>query len=463
MKIFRISAIILFGLVVAFACKKDSFITGKDATLEITADTLHFDTVFTTVGSVTQVFTIINTNSEKLRLSSVKLMGGSNSSFHINVDGFPNPEVNNIDILPEDSIFVFVTVTIDQNSSNLPFIVQDSIQVDYNGNQRKIQLEAYGQNAHFLRSQKIIGNTTWANDLPYVIMGGILIDSNATLTIDAGTRIYMHADAPFLVDGTLVTNGTKNDSIVFQGDRLDQDYRDLPAGWPGIYLRGNSRDNIFTHSIIKNSYQGIVLTTPSPDANPKLQLQKCTLDNIYDIGILALNSSIRAENCLLSNCGTNMVLAQGGNYDFTYCTVASYGNIYIEHKNPVLFLNNWDSSGSTLLTYDMNANFTNCIFWGDMGTVDDEVITSSRGSNIFNVNFDHVLFKAKNDPQINMINVIRNQDPLFDSIDINKRYFDFHITQKPSPAIAAGIANSILTDLDDKARTASPTLGCYEK
>ncbi|PWU03713.1 MAG: hypothetical protein C5B52_02915 [Bacteroidetes bacterium] len=462
MKIFRVAIIILF-LVSTLACKKESFITAKDASLEITADTLHFDTVFTTVGSVTQVFTIINTNSEKLRLSSVKLMGGANSSFHINVDGFPRPEVNNIDIAPEDSIYVFVTVTIDQNSSNLPFIVQDSILVDYNGNQKKIQLQAFGQNAHFLRSQKITGSTNWTNDLPYVILGGVLVDSNATLTIDAGTRVYMHADAPFLVDGILITNGTKSDSITFQGDRLDKDYRDLPASWPGIYLRGNSRDNVFTHTLIKNSYQGIVLTTPSPNANPKLTLQKCTLDNIYDIGILSLNSSIHAENCLISNCGTNLVLAQGGNYDFTYCTVATYGNLYIEHKNPVLFLNNWDSSGSTLFTYDLNANFTNCIFWGDLGNVDDEVITSHKGANIFNINFDHVLFKAVNDPEINSISVIRNQDPLFDSIDVNKRYFDFHITQKLSPAIGAGIPNSILTDMDDKTRTATPTLGCFEK
>ncbi len=70
-----------------FSCKKESLITSPDANISISADTLHYDTVFTAVGSVTQSFKIVNENNQKLRLSSVKLMGGSFSSYKMNVDG----------------------------------------------------------------------------------------------------------------------------------------------------------------------------------------------------------------------------------------------------------------------------------------------------------------------------------------------------------------------------------------
>jgi len=58
----------------------------------------------------------------------------------------------------------------------------------------------------------------------------LTIDTTATLNISAGTRVYFHADAPMLVDGKLLVNGTKADPVIFRGDRLDPDYKDLPAG-----------------------------------------------------------------------------------------------------------------------------------------------------------------------------------------------------------------------------------------
>ncbi len=464
MKLLRYPIAFLLLLSAFLACKKESFITSSNATISISTDSLRFDTVFTTAGSITQSFTVVNTNTQKLRLSAISLAGGNASAFKINVDGFSGPEIHDIDIEANDSIYVFVSVTIQPSAANLPFLVLDSLQFSFNGNVRKVQLEAYGQNAHFLKSQLITGSVNWSNDLPYVILGGLLIDSNAILTVNEGCRIYLHADAPFIVDGSLQCNGTKSDSIIFQGDRLDQDYRDLPASWPGIYFRSNSRNNVLTHTIIKNAYQGLIADAPSTNGNPKLALYQCVVDNIYDIGILALNSRILAENCLVTNCGSNIVLARGGEYQFTHCTVASYGNLYLDHKNPVLYLNNWDSSSGSLITYSMNAAFLNCIFWGDNGTVDDELILSRKGNNNFSVLLDHDLYKAKNDPTDALLNnIIRNQDPLFDSISVNTQYFDFHIGLRSSPAIGAGIPTSVTTDLDDKARPASPTLGCYEK
>jgi hypothetical protein len=196
---------------IIISCKKDSFITSSQANLNTSADTLSFDTVFTSVGSITQSFKIFNNNNQKLRLSSVKLSGGATSVFKINVDGTAATEVDNIEINANDSIYVFVQVNVNPSSANLPFLLRDSILIGYNGNQKYVQLQAYGRNAIFLNQVKITGNVSWNNTLPYVILGRLLVDSNATLTIQPGARIFLHANAPFLVDGTLIVNGTKQD------------------------------------------------------------------------------------------------------------------------------------------------------------------------------------------------------------------------------------------------------------
>jgi predicted amidophosphoribosyltransferase len=56
------------------SCTKDSFITSPAALIGLSDDTLHFDTVFTSVGSVTQSLKIFNLNDQKLRLSNIELM-----------------------------------------------------------------------------------------------------------------------------------------------------------------------------------------------------------------------------------------------------------------------------------------------------------------------------------------------------------------------------------------------------
>ena len=184
-------------LVLIYSCKKESFITSPDAQVSISADEIKFDTVFTTTGSITQSFKIFNENDQKLRLSSIKLIGGNSSYFKINADGFIGPEISNIEVEPNDSVYVFVSVSINQSAANVPFIIQDSIQINYNGTIQQVNLEAWGQNAHFYRDKKINADEIWNNDLPYVILGSLTVDANKKLTINKGCRIYVHADAPF--------------------------------------------------------------------------------------------------------------------------------------------------------------------------------------------------------------------------------------------------------------------------
>ena len=446
------------------SCRKETYIESPDARISVSLDTLRFDTVFTTTGSITGLVKVFNDNDQKLKLSYIRMAGGQSSYFRMNADGTEAQEVRDLDILAKDSLYIFISVTINPNASKLPFLVQDSVLIGYNGNEQKIQLEAYGQNAHFIRNGFVKTNTLFGNDLPYVILGGLLVDTNAILTIDKGARMYFHADAPLVIDGTLEVTGTKKDSVLFTGDRLDEGYRDLPASWPGIYFRSSSKNNSLQYAVIKNAYQGLVADQPSLNANPKLTLRECIIDNIYDAGIYGIRTSIRASNCLVSNCGLNLLLVSGGDYQFTHCTVASYSNIYVLHKKPVLFLNNWDSSQTGIRTYPLIANFTNNIFWGDNGTVEDEVFVSKRGSNPFNVLFSNNLYKATQDPAFSTLTAnLKNLDPLFDSVNTGNRFFNFRLQTKPSPAINKGIPAGIPTDLDGKNRDSQPDMGAYEK
>lgn len=450
----------------AAGCRKESFITSKDAQLRTSQETISFDTVFTSVGSVTQSFRIYNQNEQKLRIGSIKLAGGQASAFKINADGTPGPEVNDLEMDAGDSLYVFVSVRIDPSAGTLPFVVQDSISISYNGNTTWVQLEAWGQNANFLRARKLTGNVTWTNNLPYVILGGLLVDSNATLTIEKGARVYLHADAPFIVDGTLKVMGEKYDStrVQFTGDRLDAPYREFPGSWPGIYFRGYSRNNELNYAYISNAYQGIVAEKLPPNANPKVTLNECIIENVYDVGILGIQTSIDARNCVVSNCGKNILLAYGGNYNFVHCTVASYSNSFILHKEPVLQVANYVKEGSSFLTADLKATFTNSIFWAESGSVDDEVVVLKQGTTgLFNVAFNNCLWRVKTDPaNTTRNNIVANADPRFDTIDTQKRLYNFRL-QAGSPAINAGTPSGVLYDLDGKTRTNPPDLGAYEK
>lgn len=462
------SLLILALIILLNACKKESFITTPDARVLITADSLKYDTVFTTAGSVTQSFKIINENDQKLKISSIKLMGGSLSFYKINADGFIGPEVKDLEVASNDSIYVFVSVVIDQSSSSLPFVIRDSVQINYNGTDRWVQLEAWGQNAHFLRNQVINADATWSNDLPYVILGSLTIDPDRVLTIEKGCRIFVHADAPIIVDGTLRVNGQPDsvDRVYFRGDRLDEPYRDFPASWPGIFFSSASKDNQLDFVVLKNAYQAIAAQDPSSNGNPKVSLNQCIIDNAYDAGIVTLNSSVSAVNCLVSNCGKNLLLAKGGNYQFLHCTIVSYSNNYILHKDPLLFISNYVNINNVPQPEPLSAIFRNCIFWGEGGSLDDELVVAEDSGASLNINFDQNLWRAqKTDPSaisgVTTAGII-NDMPIFDSISVSKSYYDFHL-QATSPALNKGAATPLTIDLDGKPRPVDiADLGCYE-
>ena len=136
----KLTYLLLAGtLLVFFSCKKDAVITDPSAKLHFTTDTVMFDTVFTTIGSTTHNFRVHNRNKKAIVISSIELAGGVSSLFRINVDGISGTTFSDVQIPAEDSIYIFVEVTIDQTAGVLPFIINDSIIFVTNSNETTIR------------------------------------------------------------------------------------------------------------------------------------------------------------------------------------------------------------------------------------------------------------------------------------------------------------------------------------
>jgi len=468
----------LTGLVLCLAllgsCRKDKWLTSGGKVV-FSTDTLNFDTVFTTQGSFTMSVKLYNPNDRRITLSSVRLEQGAASFFNLNVDGRAGNNITDVEIAPNDSIYVFATVNVDPSAADNPFVIEDQLIATLNGSEYSMPLIAYGQNAYFV-TDSVLTTATWLTDKPYVIIRNALVDAGQTLTIPAGARIYMHANSRLLVLGTLLAEGTKEDSIVFQGDRLDRayfGYEGYPGEWGGLYFDSKSTGNRLRHVIIKNAgnstfipgvgaFQPAAIQVNADSMNdfvPQLLLDKVTIQNSIGYGILSFGGNIRATNCLITDCGAQAVaLLQGGRDTFIHCTIGIYGSAKLKHTdNPaVAALNYLKTSDVAYTSGDLQAAFINCVIYGSL---DNELIADKKDGASYNLLLQNCLVKANEGLPafVNTPGLILNEDPLFEETG-NYNY-------RPgggSPLINAGVPAGITTDLDEKSRDAQPDIGCYE-
>jgi hypothetical protein len=477
---FAITIVITLSLLFCISsCNKDSMFNNDDSfRLKFSADTVLFDTVFTTVGSITKSFKIFNNSDKKVVLHTVELGGGQSSNYRINVDGRSGIRFQNMEMRAGDSLWVFVEVTVDPNNMTTPLLVQDSVLFYVNNSRQSVQLVAFGQDAYFHyptipATSDFPAYTTISgilpNDKPHVIYGLALVPNNTTLTLQAGTRLYMHHNANLVVlkDASLKIQGNLNNEVFVQGDRLDPYYRDQAGAWGRIWLSAGSIDNEIEYAVIKNGRIGLHVDTVGNSLNPTLRMSNTIIKNMSTAGLFAQGAWIEAYNCVFSNCGEIAVrLSIGGKYRFKHCTIGNYWRTS-NRQLPSLLINNYyeDVSGAYQIRDISEAYFGNCILYGNR---EDELVLDKfpYGTSVFNVHFENCIIRTKeafsNFPAT-FTDCMRNTDPQFVGVDT----LYFHIAET-SPAIDKGklsVASDILLDIEGNARVQglAPDLGAYER
>lgn len=475
----RIIFKLLILSIIIISCEKENLENNKNAKLHFSEDTITFDTIFASIGSITKTLTVYNHNDFDIT-TNVDLRGVSAANFRINIDGIAGNNQRNILIPSNDSIFVFLEVTIDPSNNNTPYILSDSLVFTTANSVQNVNLIAWGQDAYFHTANtfgSIINGTDttrfyyhlldcsipWENDKPHVIYGYAVIDPQNTLIINEGCQIYMHKNSGILVGnpfkeqtgGTLKVHGALGNEVVFQGDRLDNWYKDIPGQWDRIWFTPGSIDNEINYAIIKNGNIGLHADTVYNN-NPTLKVNNSIIKNMSGIGILGQGADIEVTNTVISECGQFMVACNiGGNYNFTHCTFANYWN-YNRRNTPSILLNNYyeGANGNVYIRNLESANFVNCIIDGSLSS---EISYQNNESGIFNYSFDHCLLKI--DPTIdtdnsNYINILKNISPEFSNEN------DFNLSEI-SPVIDFGRETSITLDILGNVRS-DPDLGSYE-
>jgi hypothetical protein len=339
----------------------------------------------------------------------------------------------NVEILAKDSMYIFVSVTADVADANpTDFLYTDKILFgdETNPNHQKVELVTLIQDAYFIypgrvqnpdetytydelnlgvdgdgnpitirgrfleETHPVNGNELhWTNTKPYVVYGYAAVPPNKTLVVDAGARVHFHAESGLIVannasihvNGSSSTTEALENEVIFEGDRLEPGFSEVPGQWGTIWLTQGSTNNQIKNLTIKNATVGILVFGNDGTPTPTLDLENTQIYNCSNVGILARTGNIEGRNVVINNCGQiSFAGSYGGSYEFTHCTFANYWPS--PNQSAVLLSNENDGNTPTTLS---KANFNNCI----IHTSSNFGIILEKTNQNFNYKFDHSLIK----------------------------------------------------------------------
>lgn len=453
-------------LLVFVACNEhDSYSTSPRHILTFSQDTLQLDTIFTGISTSTHLLKVYNRNKQALSVSSIELADARNSGFRINVDGLKGSNFANVEIPGKDSLYIFVEATPERHNQDAPFLIKDSIIFVTNGVVQDIKLLAFGQNATVLKGKVIEQDTTFTAQSPILVYDSICVAPHATLTLEAGTRLFFHAGAGMKVHGRLDANGNIARPIVFRGDRTDNLFTDLPydrlpGQWEGVRFSKSSYGNTLNYVDIHGGNFGVQCDSSLLDQT-KLLMTNSKISQVTTNAVAMVHSKATFANTEISNAGNNCVMLLGGDYEFVHCTLANYYSWGTRKGAALAFSNEKDGTKYAL----MNASFRNCIV---AGSSDDEVLGSKSDNEEipFNNFFSHCLVNSTEESGEGIENVVWAKDDHFILNDREKQLYNFGLDAQ-SAAIDIGsqsIALSYPTDRLGVSRVSdeAPDAGCYE-
>lgn len=428
--------LVFFALIFSSSCRKDFETAPSSGTLTFSKDTVFLDTVFTNIGSSTYNLKVYNKSNSAITIPTIGLEKGTNSNYRISVDGMTGNGFQDVDLLAKDSLYIFIETTIDFNSVSDP-LYTDRIVFDAGSNEQYVDLVTLVQDATFIFPGKdpismqidsltLDGQPTaikgrfledselnFTNEKPYVIYGYAAIPKNKTATIEAGTNIYFHNNSGLIVDrkASLQVNGTLDNQVHFEGDRLEHRFNSTPGQWGTIWMRAGSTNNTINYARIQNSVVGILVDSIGAPSTPTLHIKNSEIYNCANYGILGRETHIKGENIVIGNTGqSSLACIIGGTYNFSHSTFANYWN-KSARQLPAVIVNNYftyttSENQEVTETRDLHAaNFTNCIIDGS-NTI--ELLLDNAGGGIFNYSFQNNMIQF-NDTE-NIFNNIAELD-----------------------------------------------------
>lgn len=479
---------LLFTVIMVMAimgCKEDvGFSVNPVHRLTFSSDTVRFDTLFTEVSSSTYSFLICNRNKESLLVTHAALSGGEDSPFRINIDGLSGTTFNDIVVRGNDSLFVFVEVTVDPRGQDEPFEVCDSLWFALeSGIVQQVQLRAYGQDAVVLHGVTIDENTRFTAERPYLIYDSLRVGEGVTLSLDAGTRLYFGEKADLQVYGRLYAEGTVDAPILFRGARTDRMFSYLPydrltAQWGGITLHPTSFDNLFVHCDIHSGVYGLRATS-NDLSRRKLTVRNSQIHNVDEDALQLTLCNAEFYNSLFTNAGGHCVNILGGQLQFMHCTMANFFP-WSSERGEAVNISNYASTDK--LIYPLIATtFANCIITGSkddelMGVVlekTDSVDYSEYAQFVFTHSLINSKGEAREPDSLHFANIVwEHKDSTaygrtnFRKIDHSNFIYDYHLDSL-SCARGIGAYSSLLllqSDKDEQPRSSEGPIdvGCYQ-